>query len=81
MRPRAKSVIPLDDYKLLITFSNDETKIFDVNPYLKLKPYEQLKNIGVFRTVRIAGLSIEWSTGQDICPDELYFNSRGDAYE
>jgi len=26
MRPRAKEVIPLEDYKLLITFTNDEKR-------------------------------------------------------
>ena len=35
MRPRAINVKPLNDYKLLITFNNNETKIFDVKPYLK----------------------------------------------
>jgi hypothetical protein len=50
-------------------------KIFDVKPYLNYKAFEQLKNISLFNTVHIGGLSIEWGTGQDICPDELYYNS------
>jgi len=25
--------------------------------------------------IKIDGLSIEWLHGQDICPDELYYNS------
>ena len=28
------------------------------------------------KKVRIAGLSIEWENGADICPDELYYNSK-----
>ncbi|NLB42882.1 MAG: DUF2442 domain-containing protein [Clostridiales bacterium] len=36
---------------------------------------EQLKNLEIFNSVRIGGLSVEWVTGQDICPDELYHNS------
>lgn len=75
MRPRAIAVKPLDDYRLLVTFGNNEERVFDVKPYLDLKPFEQLKNPALFNTVYIAGLSIEWITGQDICPDELYFNS------
>jgi len=74
MRPRAVDVKPLKDYKLLVTFSNNETRIFDVKPYLDFKPFEQLKNEEIFNTVRIGGLSVEWVTGQDICPDELYYN-------
>jgi hypothetical protein len=35
----------------------------------------ELKNITLFNTAKPAGLSIEWLHGQDICPDELYYNS------
>lgn len=75
MRPRAMEVKPLEDYKLLITFTNNEKKIFDVKPYLDFKSFDQLKNKVLFDAVHIGGLSVEWATGQDICPDELYFNS------
>lgn len=75
MRPRAISVKPLNDYKLLVTFSNNEIKIFDVKPYLEYKQFSNLKNISIFNTVKISGLSIEWIDGTDICPDELYNNS------
>ena len=76
MRPRAINVKPLNDYKLLITFNNNETKIFDVKPYLKYKQYNKLKNISIFNTVKIGGLSVEWIDGTDICPDELYNQSK-----
>lgn len=75
MRPRAIDVKPMNNYKLIITFSNNEKKIFDVTPYLKYKQFEELKKPSIFKTVRIAGLSIQWSNGADICPDELYNNS------
>ena len=75
LRPRAVSVTPQPNYCILITFSNGEKRIFDVKPYLDFKPYSELKNISVFNTVKPAGLSVEWIHGQDICPDDLYFNS------
>jgi len=75
MRPRAIDVKPLSDYRLLVTFGNDEVRIFDVKPYLDLIPFDRLKNTALFNTVRVGGLSVEWITGQDICPDELYYNS------
>ncbi|HBN85070.1 MAG TPA: DUF2442 domain-containing protein [Clostridiales bacterium] len=75
MRPRAVDVKPLEDYKLLVTFNNNETRVFDVKPYLDFKPFEQLRNKEIFKTVRVGGLSVEWVTGQDVCPDELYYNS------
>ena len=75
MRPRAIEVKPLKDYRLLIKFNNNEVKVFDVKPYLKYEQYSELKKIEIFNTVKIAGLSIEWSNGVDICPDELYNSS------
>lgn len=75
-RPKAVDVKPMEDYTLLVIFSNNEKRVFDVKPYLDLKPFDQLKNKTLFKTVRIGGLSIEWATGQDICPDELYYCSK-----
>jgi hypothetical protein len=68
-------VTPQADYRLLVTFSNDEKRVFDVKPYLDFKPFNELRNPIIFNTVKPAGLSIEWVHRQDICPDELYYNS------
>lgn len=76
MCPKAIDVKPLQDYQLLVTFNNGEVKIFDVKPYLSHKIFESLKDVNIFNTVKIGGLSIEWSNGADICPDELYNNSK-----
>ena len=76
IRPKAIKVIPQPDYILLVTFSNNENRRFDVKPYLGFGPFKELTNPAIFRTVRPAGLSIEWMHGQDICPDELYYNSK-----
>ena len=75
MRPKAIDVKPLNNYILEIIFENGEKKHFDVKPYLEFKLFNELKNIEEFRKVRVAGLSIEWENGADICPDELYNNS------
>lgn len=74
-RPKAIEVLPQADYCLLIIFSNNEKRIFDVKPYLDFKPFNELRNLTLFNTVKPAGLSIEWLHGQDICPDDLYYNS------
>ena len=66
----------LYNYKLEIKFDNNERKIFDVKPYFKFKIFNDLKNYEEFKKVQISGLSIEWENGADICPDELYNNSR-----
>lgn len=75
MRPKALEVKPLENYILKIKFDNGEIKKFDVKPYLNHKAFIELKNPEMFKTVKIAGLSIEWKNGADICPDELYNNS------
>ena len=75
IRPKAIKVEPRPDYFLLVTFNNKEERLFDVKPYLDFKPFDELKNTTLFNTVKPAGLSIEWLHGQDICPDELYYNS------
>ncbi|WP_434511209.1 DUF2442 domain-containing protein [Desulfitobacterium sp. AusDCA] len=75
MRPRTIAVKPLDDFKLLVTFSNNENKVFDVKPYFDFIPFKELQKPALFKTVYIAGLSVEWQNGVDICPDELYYDS------
>lgn len=76
MRPKAIDVKPLKNYMLEVLFNNGEKNIFDVKPYLKFEPFRELENENEFRKVKIGGLSIEWENGADICPDELYYNSK-----
>ncbi len=47
-------------------------KVFDVKPYLSHNAFNKV----LFNTVKIDGLSISWLNGADICPDELYNNSK-----
>ncbi|MBF0207012.1 MAG: DUF2442 domain-containing protein [Oligoflexia bacterium] len=75
IRPKVVKVEPVEDYKLILSFNNGERKIFDVRPYLNLPLFMELKNITIFNTVRVEGLSIAWKNGQDLCPDDLYENS------
>lgn len=72
MTPKAINVNAIEDYKLQVTFDDGEVKIFDVKPYFGHKLFDELKDKKKFNTVKIAGLSIEWENGADICPDELY---------
>ena len=76
MRPKVIDVKPLKNYMLEIIFDNGEKKFFDLKPYFKFKQFKELENEKEFRKVKVAGLSIEWENGADICPDELYYNSK-----
>lgn len=75
MRPRAVTVEPGENFTLKVGFNNGETRMFDVKPYLHGEWFSQLKDVSVFNTVHVAGLSIKWDGGQDICPDRLYYDS------
>lgn len=72
MTPKAISVEPIENYELRVTFDNGEVRMFDVKQYFGHILFDELKNDKLFKTVKVAGLSIEWDNGADICPDELY---------
>ena len=69
------AVKPLEHYRLLITFDNKERRVFDVTPYLTDTFFAPLADLAVFNSARINPLTVEWTGGIDICPDELYLNS------
>ena len=76
MNPRVKDVKPNDDYTLVITFTNDEVRIFDMKPYLDIGIFKELKDKSKYNSVRPLLGSIQWQTGQDLCPDTLYIESK-----
>lgn len=75
MPPRPIEVRPLDNYVLQLVFSNGEKKLYDMKRHLDKPFYQKLKSPVLFRTVKVADITVEWATGEDICPDELYNNS------
>ncbi len=75
MNPRVKSVKPNDNYTLTLTFLNDQVRIFDMSPYLEIGIFKELKDKAKFNAVRVMLGSIQWQTGQDLCPDTLYLES------
>ncbi len=66
----------LDGYQLLLKFENEEEKIFDVNPYLEIGKFQELKDEKLFKTVRISFDSIEWDNQLDLDPELLYQKSK-----
>jgi len=76
MKPRAIDVKIINEYNIEITFNNGEKRVLDITPYFKFKIFQELKEKDNFEKVKVSGLSIEWENGADICPDELYENSK-----
>lgn len=70
-----KSVKPLEGYKLLLMFENNEEKVFDVSPYLEIGRFSELKDIALFNSVSVCFDSIEWANHLDLDPEFLYQKS------
>ena len=72
-----KAVVPQNDYLLLLTFENDEQRIFDMKPYLNFGPvFRALKDAAMFNTVRVCFKTVAWANNADIDPEILYPNSQ-----
>jgi hypothetical protein len=71
-----KEVKPLDNYFLLLTFENGEKRQFDMKPYLEYGIFQELKDPGLFKTVRNSFDSIEWDNKADFDPEVLYHRSQ-----
>ena len=70
------NVKTLDDYKLELTFENEEKRIFDVKPYLDTGLFSKLKDKKIFKMVKISYDTIEWPYGIDLDPEVLYEKSK-----
>ena len=75
LRPTVIKATPSNNYILFLEFDNGEEKQFDVKPYIKGSWFGKLSDISYFKSVKTNGFNVEWPEGQDICPDDLYFNS------
>lgn len=69
-------VEPLPNYHLKLTFKNGEIRVFDMNPYLNLGIFNDLKDLTMFNTVRISFDTIEWDNEADLDPEILYAESK-----
>ncbi|GHV03579.1 hypothetical protein FACS1894211_16350 [Clostridia bacterium] len=63
---------PKPDSLLRLTFSDGKEGIYDVKPILNFGRFAELKDVALFRSVRIADATIEWGNGADLCPESVY---------
>ncbi len=76
MHPRVHAVVPSDDHKLKITFSNGEVGVYDCSPLLDFGVFKELQDPTYFMQARAVGGTVVWPHEQDICPDTLYEDSK-----
>lgn len=72
MNPTVISVEPQAYFRLKLTFSNDEIRLFDVSPFLDKGVFKELQNESYFKQVRVAFGCVEWPHEQDFSKDTLY---------
>ena len=65
----------LENFLLYIKFKNGEEKIYDMKEMLKFDYYKNLREKENFKRVSVFGITLKWSTGEDIAPEKIYFNS------
>lgn len=71
------SVRNLGNYNLLILFSNHQERIVDCKKLLQFEIFEELKDINVFNSYKLDGITLTWLDGKlDIAPEYLYDISR-----
>ena len=74
--PTIKSVSVIGRYTLLVNFSNDEKRKYDVSPLLDREMFSALRNPAFFRNVRVdvSGYALIWDEDTDISEYELWTN-------
>ena len=73
------SVLPQEDYKMLVAFENGERRIYNAAPLLRKPVFMLLKDIRVFQKAYIEYGAVTWKDQDgnevDICPDKMYMDS------
>jgi len=65
----------MPDYRLSVTFTNGERRVFDARPLLGVKAFKPLNTPSFFNLVHVDFGTIAWPNGIDYCPDTLYAQS------
>ena len=70
-----REVTPRPDYTLLLTFSNEEIRVYDAKPLLDYELFSPLKALTFFMQAHCEGCTVAWNDNLDIAPETLYEKS------
>lgn len=79
MNPRVQNVVPIDGYRLEITFTNGEVGVYDCTPLLDFGVFQELRDVNYFKQARAECGTVVWPNQQDICPDTIYEDAKWGA--
>ena len=63
------------NYHLLLRFNNGESRLFDMEPYLKYPVFKRLQNPVIFSLAQVDYGTVTWPGAIDIAPETLYGQS------
>ena len=75
--PDIVEVKALEKYFIYLKFSNGEEKIYDMKETIeKIEYFKKLKDREYFEKIKPRGDTIEWENGEDVAPENLYYDSK-----
>ncbi|MCI8759826.1 MAG: DUF2442 domain-containing protein [Clostridia bacterium] len=73
--PKPIEIKVLENYKIWLKFEDGEEKTFDMEKYIHKKFYHKLKDRKYFENVKVVENTIQWKDGEDVAPENLYYDS------
>ena len=74
--PDIIGVKALDNYLIYLKYETNEERIYNMESLInENKFYKKLKDKDYFKNVKPRGDSIEWENGEDVAPENLYYDS------
>lgn len=74
--PDITEVKALKEYYIYIKFKNGEEKVYNMEGLItKIKFFRRLKKRKYFENVHPRGDTVEWKNGEDVAPENLYYDS------
>ena len=75
--PNPVFVKAMEDLCIYLKFEDGKEKIYDMSDLIENNPmYSRLKDKEYFKKVKVAGESVEWPNGEDVCPENLYHDGK-----
>lgn len=73
---RVRSVKPLDDMMMILTFTSGERRLYDATQLLEFPAFQPLRDENVFKSAVVEHGIVVWNDGDiDIAPETMYANS------